>query len=431
MQPKQQQLTHSSNRPPSGSPAPAAKPTAAVALQSIAGLGSVNNADRLREVLEVARSAGHVIGPVAAVSSLSNGYGASVTAVLLDSAVNANGNGTDCYFSKAFMRPGEVGISRIGLAKISQAVGVVWRPHPFTRRVDDGSKEFYVEYHVEGDYRVHDGSLQMVSGTAHVDYSDGSPDIGGWTPDAWAMLVDTNRTLKKDDQVWAIGGWSEKRVLMARQKVLERAETLAKNRAIRDLGIRQVYTVEELRKPFLCVRFAYAFDMTDETVKRMVTQAHLQASGLLGFSSDASVAPQPAGVPAVAVVALPPMDPPATERPVAGQVVEAAPTPASPAAPAAAPVDVPLFEDPAAAAAAEESVLYRVLAAGRRDDQLLVKLDGIEVACRTENEEIVRAAIVARDRGVGVYVEKRRGEDGVLWLDELVVTAHPAPAVQS
>lgn len=234
-------------------------------------------AERVREWEKVA----FVLTPAISVASIAAQYVISPAVVVLDPAVDESGNGSDCYRDGSFMKKDERGLSRIGLRKISAAVGISWDPAQ-CRRTDDGRTPLYWTYYVWGTYTAFDGKETPVDGIGEIDLRDGSDQIGNWTPDAWRALVAKNRTLPKDQQEWSINGWSEKRVRQARRFGLRLAETSAKNRAIRDLGLKQKYSVQELMaKPFIALRMTWQPDMSDPEQRRAVTAKGLGSRNLL------------------------------------------------------------------------------------------------------------------------------------------------------
>jgi hypothetical protein len=217
-------------------------------------------------------------------SHLAEGFAVSMAVVTLEPDVDQYGNGAETYRG-SFMKADQRAPNKVGLRKLSNALGIEWLPQN-CGRVDDGRRPHVCRFAVTGVYRTFDGAVQNLTGTAEIDFSDGSEQIGGWTPAAWAELMTKNKAAlsagsKKDELDWSVGGWSEQRVRAARQKVVERAETAAKNRAIRDIGLRHVYTLAELRKPFVCFRMTYVPDMSDPEIKRLVTMNNLSGLAML------------------------------------------------------------------------------------------------------------------------------------------------------
>lgn len=203
----------------------------------------------------------HVLSPAMKfLTPFAPGYAISASVVQLDPHLQDLGGdkyrGTDTYYSSAFMErfgkadvnDGHVqrAISLTGLSKISIAAGLSWTER--SGRRDDRRIANYWEYFSEADMLTVDGQIITWGGTVEVDLRDGSPQIAGW---------------------------SERRLAMARQFGLQLAESKSKNRVIRRLGLQQVYTVDELRKPFLVLRAVWVPDMSDPVIRQMVADRAL------------------------------------------------------------------------------------------------------------------------------------------------------------
>lgn len=219
----------------------------------------------------------HVLALAARTSALGAGFGVSFAELWLDPDTKAR----QVYQDTAVMGEDERAIAKIGLDQIAACAGIVWLPT--SRRADDRRIHHLWEYHVDGAITGYDGTPQILPGTAEVDLRDGSAQIGGWTPAKARYLKQKRaRAAKKGDAVpLHVGGWFEEKVQLYRQHGLRMAETKAKNAAIRTLGLRATYTVEELSRPFVVCRVIYLPDMTDESVKKMVTAHALRGASVL------------------------------------------------------------------------------------------------------------------------------------------------------
>jgi hypothetical protein len=81
-----------------------------------------------------------------------------------------------------------------------------------------------------------------------------------------------------------------------RKFMVAHCESMARARVIRKLlNIKQEYTAEELRKPFVLVRFRINIDYSDPEIKLLTAKAHIMASvGIFGNPPDALLpAPEP------------------------------------------------------------------------------------------------------------------------------------------
>ncbi len=192
----------------------------------------------------------NIISPLThSVSPFAPGYVLSYSVITLDPQVNEDGIGGDTYFSKGFMKApnginagdAQRALNKTALRKISFAGGITWTQN--TRRTDNRTIANYWEYSAEAEIVTPDGQYVTLPASIEFDLRNGSPQIAGM---------------------------SERQLMQARRFGLAHAESRAKNRAIRELGLKQVYTVDELRKPFIVIRAVYIPDTTDPEIRRMV-----------------------------------------------------------------------------------------------------------------------------------------------------------------
>ena len=256
----------------------------------------------------------HMLSPMAAVARIAPSHVINPMVVVIDPSVDAeSGRGAEVYFQasihkkaevgerkrgeRATYQPLEVSLNKNGLLKILSAAGVNVYP---TERLDGGTERNLWIMRTQGDVLDFDGRYRRLPpGTASVDLRDGSADIGEWTPEEWAVRVaDANKrkaVTPKDDQ-WKvkpepINGWTHERVIGARRFGLRLAETKSLNALARNLGVRQVYTIAELQKPFVIFRASYVPDLTNPRVAEMMAAANLGARQTLypGMSHEVPV----------------------------------------------------------------------------------------------------------------------------------------------
>lgn len=237
------------------------------------------------------RSRANLITPVVEITSIAPHHAVNLSVVYIDPTVDENGNGPMCYRDKTFMGQDERGLNKIALDMVAAAAGISWLPHPHSRRTDDGKTPHVWAFTVVGAYTAMDGTIQTLPpGSVEVDLRDGSDQIGGWTQEEWEKLVESNKGKPKTAQKWTLNGWSDKRVRQARRFGLQLAETKARLRAIRSLGIKQKFTVEELRKPFVVPRVSFQPDMNNPVVAEIVTRQKLAGVSAL-FSQQQALPP--------------------------------------------------------------------------------------------------------------------------------------------
>jgi hypothetical protein len=188
----------------------------------------------------------HVLTPVANFSGLAPQHGVIAAVVQL----NPDPEAGDVYQDKLFCGDHEVAIAKIGLSKIAQAAGISIH----TDRTDQRTIANYWEVRATARWRGLDGAMQEAQATVEYDLRDGSPRVRNFKP---------------------------AQIQMARQFGLRGAEARAINAAIRQFGIRQKYTKEELTKPFVTVRVMFQPDMSDPDTRRIVTEHALQGTAQL------------------------------------------------------------------------------------------------------------------------------------------------------
>jgi hypothetical protein len=254
----------------------------------------------LRQRIEEIQQHAFVLSPMTAISSIAPGYEITPVVVVIDPSVDPeSGRGADVYFqrsihkSKKVDRPGggydylpvEVSLNAQGLARILAAVGVNVHDSIWTQ---DGSRERYLWVcETAGDVIEFDGRMRKLpAGIGSLDARDGSADIGEWTPEEWAkrvQIAEAQKANTPEREKWKvkpepINGWTAERVAGVRKYGRQLAKTKSLNGLARRLGVRQSYTIDELkRKPFVVMRPMFMPDMSNTEIAKMVTAANLGA----------------------------------------------------------------------------------------------------------------------------------------------------------
>lgn len=157
----------------------------------------------------------------------------------------------------------ERGISKGPLDRIAAASGVRWDPN-LCGRVDDRKNQNVIEYQAVGPVLQLDGTERMLHATKRIDLrgEKGTP-VETWGNDAQEIArIAAAATPPRDP-------WPQ--ILQARQHILSLAETKAKSRAIRSLGVRTAYEPAELAKGFAIVRLQFTGHSADPEVEREVS----------------------------------------------------------------------------------------------------------------------------------------------------------------
>ena len=238
------------------------QPTQALATRS-ANAGVITAPDQFtRKVAEWQGQGLHVLAPMANFSALPASYGIVPALVKID----PNPEAGDVYRNPAYMRSeNQVAIAKLGLAKIAQAAGMTIK----TERTDNRLIPNLWEVRATVRFIGLDGTPQELDATEEVDLRDGSPRLKGFQPN---------------------------QVLAFRAKGLRHCEARAITAAIRQFGIKQVYTKEELARPFVTLRMVFTPDMSDAAVRQQVTDRALAGSTSL-YPSLVAAAARPAPEP--------------------------------------------------------------------------------------------------------------------------------------
>lgn len=269
------------------------------------------NATAITQALEEAAQHYHLVSPATSVGQLPEGCGIAMSTVLIDPDPK---NG-EVYPIKG---SDKLGLHKTALEKIAAAAGISWDSAQ-SRRLDDGSHPHYCAYRAVGTYRSFDGTEVQILGTKQLDLREGS------------------------DQAKEAG----RGLPTQRQFILEHAESKARLRAVRSIGVRTGYTREELKKPFVVARMTWTGESADPELRRAF--ALKQADAMLGgvralYGHGANPVPSgpalPGPTPPPPVGTVRDLDdaPPAEKLPPARQP---APRDAAPSSPTSAPAGTP------------------------------------------------------------------------------------------
>lgn len=267
---------------------------------------NIKTPNELRQRIEEFQSSAFILSPMTAVASIAPGYEITPVVVVIDPSVDPeSGRGADVYFQRSIHKskksgdsyvPTEVSLNAAALGRVLAAVGVNVYP---SRWQHDGVAEKYLwVVETDGDLIEFDGRVRRLpAGVGSLDARDGSPDIGEFTYEEWAKRVaiaEQQKKNAKESERWKIkpeplpGGWTLERVLGVRKFGRQLALTKSLSSLSYRLGVRHVYSVEELkRKPFVIMRPMFMPDMNDSAVRQMVTAANLGARATMFPGSTA------------------------------------------------------------------------------------------------------------------------------------------------
>jgi hypothetical protein len=214
--------------------------------------------DVLNELLEDARAKFNLVSPAASCGALPEGCSIALTAVIIDADVR-RGDVYKVRGDESQASAGDrLGLTKTALDRIAAGAGVSWDGQ-LSRRTDDASDPHYGAYKAVGSYLHFDGRECQIQGEKAMDLRDGSPQL----------LTIRQRAASRQKN-------PDSEIRELRQHILEHAETKARLRAIRALGIRTSYTREELAKAFVIARLMWSGETSDPELRRAFALLHAQ-----------------------------------------------------------------------------------------------------------------------------------------------------------
>lgn len=247
--------------------------TSTAVARSERAVGSHHNPKVVTEWLAKAQEEGHLVSPATACGSLPPGCEVALSAVQVDIA-------NETY---------DVGGGKLGLAgpvldRISTGVGITADPIA-SGRLDNGSDPRYCHFKWVGHYRSFDGQIMTLTGEKEMDLREGSPQVE-------AIIERCIRRLEADRKRANLEPLSERearrqgrekgenQIREMRLHIVAHAQTKARLRAVRSMGVRAAYTRDELAKPFLMARVMFTGRTEDPVLKR--TFGEMTAASFLG-----------------------------------------------------------------------------------------------------------------------------------------------------
>lgn len=229
----------------------------------------------------------NVLLPTTRIDYIPDGHSVSLRILTLDPTPpdeNGKGGGGDVYLPESGDRTKLAPTGR-ALARLSAAAGINWDPIR-SRRVDDASEPHYCHYLAVGWVQDFDGSWRCISADKEVDLREGSTTIQSWKP---------------------------KRLAIAREHILRLTQTKARNAAIRQaLAMKQAYTPEELKRPFIVPKLVHTGDYADPEIAKAVALERVRMSSRATNALFGAGSPEhaPLGAQDEATPALPGTPPP-------------------------------------------------------------------------------------------------------------------------
>jgi hypothetical protein len=253
---------------------------------ALALVGSSADAQRINERLRAAAADWLMISPATSCGRLPRGVEVMTTLVPIDPE-------TEAYPVDG----GKFSLSRVALLKLQNAAGFCWDARSSGRVHDVGEPvhPHYVHFRAVGGWRDFSGTWLVRDGDARLDLREGSEA-------ARKMLESASPKTKKIAGVERnLTGPEVGRLQLrdARAKILERAQSGAKLRALRDAFCVRAYTAKELKdKPFVIFRPMY-IGTEDIEDRRAIRDSYLHGAAMLFGSAAAAALPPPASEPPI------------------------------------------------------------------------------------------------------------------------------------
>ncbi len=228
--------------------------------------GSYSDASTANQLLKFAASHCHLISPAPSIGSLQVGCELALSIVAIETA-------TDTYDVGA----GKRALHKVALERIGGALGLSWIPEQ-CGRLDNGSNPHYALFQVAARYRAFDGQMQTVTGWKEMDLRKGSQRC----EDIILKAEKTNADIKRNPMRGGKKRYPRDPMDQIRQEranILAHAETKAKLRAIRSIGVPSSFTAEQLQRPIVCARVMFT-GKTDDPELRVIFGKQIAASYL-------------------------------------------------------------------------------------------------------------------------------------------------------
>ncbi len=232
-------------------------------------VGSYRNPKVVTEWLTKAQEQGHLVSPATACGSLPEGCEVAITAVQVDVENETYDVGM-----------GKRGLGGAVLDRIAAGVGITWDPNA-SGRLDNGSDPRYCRFKAVGHYRSFDGQVMTLIGEKEMDLREGSPQIEAIIERCIRKLGRDEAASMDDRTKRRVGREkAENQIREMRLHIQAHAQTKARLRAIRSMGVRSSYVAAELEKPFLMARVMFTGRTDDPALKRMFGE--MTAASFLG-----------------------------------------------------------------------------------------------------------------------------------------------------
>jgi hypothetical protein len=226
--------------------------------------GTYSRPADIQSRLEQASAQAHLVTPASACTSVPEGCEVALSTVRVDVANETYDVGG-----------GKRGLAKIALDRIGAAAGISWDPQQ-SGRLDDGRDPHYCAWQAVGTYRHFDGAEVRLVGTKEMDLRQGSAQVEA----LWERYQSARARWERGGRHGYEPKSPEAQIREMRLHIVGHAETKARLRAVRAIGIRTSYTPDELHKPFVVARLTFTGHTSDPELRAMF--ASKRADAMLG-----------------------------------------------------------------------------------------------------------------------------------------------------
>lgn len=219
--------------------------------------------NRLLPTLTVADDAGQLYKP-------------KIELLKIDPKIPGYGESGEVYRDNR-MAENFVALSRRGLQKLQHAAAIIFPPQLAKIELSEDRKSCLATS--AGAMKKSDGSLLVITASKHIDLELEEMKIRDQHERKGKKAAELDSLVRRD-------------LIQARENMVQNAETKAQNRVIRKvLALKDAYHVDDLKKPFVLIRFDQAFDIQDPAqLKLILANSSAASANLFPVAADTPAA---------------------------------------------------------------------------------------------------------------------------------------------
>lgn len=243
----------------------------------------------VNRMLEEALEHYHLVSPATSCGVVPEGCAVAMSLVKVDPNPD---------MKEVYQVTGGLGLGKVALNKIAMAAGVSWDAR-LSGRLDSGKDALYCRFQAVGTVRHFDGTELTIHGTKEMDLRPGSAQVEALQARYEAAVEKWERNGRKTYEPKP----PDAQIREMRLFIEAHAETKARLRAIRAIGIKTSYSPKELEKPFAIARLMFTGQSNDPTLRLMFAQERARAM-LMGKSMMYGSQPQLVQAPSAPMLAM-------------------------------------------------------------------------------------------------------------------------------